>query len=403
MNKIWIAGLLLATSLFSCTDPDLIGLEVQPESDKIVLSSLDEQQVFTLSSIAQDSIRIDENGYNLLGGYSDPVFGLVAAAFSTHLIPSDNSIDFGENPVLDSAVLSFAYAGYYGDTMSDMSINVYELASAIELDSTYYSNESFPVADLLQTATVSLRPLTKQFIDGDTIGTAQIRIPMNALGETLLASQTSFEDNAQFLSYFKGVQLQLLDAAEAVVYLNLKNDMSKLTLYYKNDENDALHYDLVMGVTAARLNHFELAQNLDVASNYGIQSMGGYDLKLDFVDLDHLSDLLVGKVINKATLEFTLEEGSAAEFSAHADLSLVRMDEEGKKHFLTDFFEGAQHFGGALEGTKYVFNISKYLQELVEGTIEEKDLYLVPPGAAVNANRTLLDENVRLNIIYTDF
>lgn len=403
MNKIWIVGLLLATALFSCTDPDLIGLEVQPESDKIVLSTLDEQQVFALFSVAQDSIRIDENSYNLLGGYDDPVFGAVDAAFSTHLIPSDNAIDFGDNPVLDSAVLSFAYAGHYGDTMSDMSINVYELASAIELDSTYYSNESFPVGDLLQTATVPLRPLTKYYIDGDTIGTAQIRIPMNSLGEMFLASQASFESNSEFLSFFKGVQLQLADASEAVVYLNLKNDMSKLTLYYKNDANDSLHYDLVMGVTAARLNHFELEHDLDTASYYGVQSMGGYDLKLDFVDLDYLSTLLEGKVVNKASLEFNLLEGSADDFLAHTALSLVRMDPEGKKHFLTDFFEGGEHFGGTLEGTKYVFNISKYLQELMAGTIEEKDLYLVPVGAAVNANRTLLDENVKLNIIYTDF
>lgn len=403
MNKIWIVGLLLATALFSCTDPDLIGLEVQPESDKIVLSTLDEQQVFSLSSVAQDSIRIDENAYNLLGGYSDPVFGAVGAAFSTHLIPSDNAIDFGDNPVLDSAVLSFAYAGYYGDTMNDMSINVYELATAIELDSTYYSNESFSVGELLQTATVPLRPLTKHYIDGDTVGTAQVRIPMNALGETFLASQASFESNSEFLSLFKGVQLQLADAADAVLYLNLKNDMSKLTLYYKNDANDSLRYDIVMGVTAARLNHFDLEHSLDTAAYYGLQSMGGYDLKLDFLDLNHLSSLLEGKVVNKATLEFSLSEGSADDYSAHTALSLVRMDAEGKKHFLADFFEGGEHFGGALEGSKYVFNISKYLQELVAGTIEEKDLYLVPVGAAVNANRTLLDENVKLNIIYTEF
>ena len=131
--------------------------------------------------------------------------------------------------------------------------------------------------------------------------------------------------------------------------------------------------------------------------------MGGYDLKLDFVDLDHLTDLLVGKVVNKATLEFEIEAGSADDFSAHTGLSLVRMDGEGTKHFLTDFFEGADHFGGTLEDGKYVFNISKYLQELLEGTLEEKELYLVPVGAAVNANRTLLGENVTLNIIYTEF
>ena len=122
MNKFWMAGLLLATALFSCTDPDLIGLEVQPESDKITISSLNQENIFTVQSIEEDSIRTDETTKNLLGAIAlDEVFGEIAASFSTQLLLIQDAVDFGEYPVLDSAILTLAYDGYYGDTIADIS------------------------------------------------------------------------------------------------------------------------------------------------------------------------------------------------------------------------------------------------------------------------------------------
>ena len=42
-------------------------------------------------------------------------------------------------------------------------------------------------------------------------------------------------------------------------------------------------------------------------------------------------------------------------------------------------------------------------EEMILGNIEEKDVYLVPVGGAANANRTILTEEVELDIIYTEF
>ena len=100
-----MAGLLLATALFSCTDPDLIGLEVQPESDRITISSLNQENVFTVQSIEEDSIRTDENTANLLGAYEDNLFGFTKAGFSSQLLLIEDAVDFGENPVCDESWL----------------------------------------------------------------------------------------------------------------------------------------------------------------------------------------------------------------------------------------------------------------------------------------------------------
>lgn len=402
MNKVWMAGLLLATALFSCTDPDLIGLEVQPESDRITISSLNQDNVFTVQSIEEDSIRTDETTKNLLGAImTDEVFGEIAASFSTQLLLIEDAVDFGENPVLDSAVLTLAYDGYYGDTTVAMSVGVYELDESIYLDSTYYSDQEIAAMNLLELIQFQPNPNSKVFSETDTVGTPQLRVLMNDLGERILAaSADDLSNNENFVTFFKGLQLRVENdnASESVAYFNLKNSHSKFTIYY----NDTSSFDLVMGSSSARINHFEVEHALD-ASLHGIQSMGGYNLNLIFNDLDTLKSLLAENPVNIATLTFTVQEGTTNDYDAHPSLSLVRVNADGQKLFLPDFFEGDAHFGGALNNGKYVFNISKYLQQLVNGDITENELYLMPVGASVTANRTLLEENVELNITYTEF
>ena len=71
MNKSKILGFFFSLVLFSCTDPDLIGLEIQPESDQIVISTNSHEGIFftELSSVKEDSVRTDENSLNLLGSF----------------------------------------------------------------------------------------------------------------------------------------------------------------------------------------------------------------------------------------------------------------------------------------------------------------------------------------------
>ncbi len=405
MNKIWMLGLSLAIALFSCTDPDLIGLEIQPQSDRITISSLTESNIFSLTSIEEDSIRVDERNFKLLGKYEDPLFGLSEAYFSTQLIPSDNEIDFGENAILDSAVLSIAYAGFYGDTSQELSINVMELSESIHLDSSYYSSQSFSEGTPLSSFSFYPRPLSKRTFDEDTIGTPQLRKVMNELGTSLLEIQSEMADNESFLSAFKGIQLKANTVGNSIVYFNLNDNMSKLALYYHNDEHDSLRFDLYMGATAARINHFDLQQSLPEDA-VGIQSMGGYNVRVSFNNLEYIDSLLSGKVVNKAVLTFNIEDGSEENFAAHQTLQLVRVDSTtGIKYVLADWNEGVEHFGGIKDTItgQYRFNISKHLQEMILGNIEEKDVYLVPVGGASNANRTILTEEVELDIIYTEF
>ena len=65
--------------------------------------------------------------------------------------------------------------------------------------------------------------------------------------------------------------------------------------------------------------------------------------------------------------------------------------------FLSDFvLEGDQYFGGYLDQDKYEFNITRYFYQLITNSSYSSKLRLLPVGAAVNANRTIIDNDVKL-------
>ena len=81
----------------------------------------------------------------------------------------------------------------------------------------------------------------------------------------------------------------------------------------------------------------------------------------------------------------------------------VRVNDEGNNVFLSDFtLEGDAYFGGNLENSKYEFNITRYFFQLLNNVSYTKDLYLLPAGAAVNANRTILSKDIKLQIYYSE-
>ena len=190
-----------------------------------------------------------------------------------------------------------------------------------------------------------------------------------------------------------------------MLYLNPTGSNSFLKIYYHNDESDSLSLDFELGGDAARINLFNpkpLSNLTQIDGKVYIQSMAGYKSKITVNNIDLIKSLLEGKAINKVTMSFDVEAGSQSEYAAHDKLFLVRVDQEGKNVFLTDYtIEGETHFGGRLEDDKYEFNITRYFYQLLNNDSYTNDLYLLPAGAAVNANRTILDKDITLTIHYS--
>ena len=405
--------------IFSCTDPNLIGLEVQPPSDRITITLSSAKNNLKLSTILEDSLRSDETSTILLGHMSyDYIFGESSADFATQFQLPFNNIDVG-NPdtlIVDSVVLSLSYAGSYGNNDA-LNIQVYKLTESIFKDSSYYSNQELNY-DLNNLNTSPIRYINTE---DSVLVRGQMKAPHlqlkldESLGEMLLgASGTAdLEDNTQFVEFFKGLYLKASDVSftgGSIIYLNPFAVNTKLTVYYHSINSDSLSLDFSISADAARVNLFnekditQLVQQADTSQNTYIQSMASYKTVVEIENLDSIKTVFKNKAINKVNLNFELDGTDTADYAPHYRMYLVRVDKEGKDYFLTDYIaEGEEHFGGKLENGKYSFNITRYFHQLLNNEDYTNKLYLVSAGGAVNANRTILLKNkVSFNIIYTE-
>ena len=413
MKVIYILALISSFLFFSCSDSNVVGLEIQPNSDIIeifngeVINEIDSLNPplysLLLSTHSEDSLRTDETTSLLLGSINDPIFGLNEGSFLTQISLSENNVDLGENPVVDSVVFSYSYSGYYGDLTSPTSIAVKYVDLNIYKDSVYYSNHQFSGAfasteDLLLDFTISsdtsISPILKMTLD-NSIGQQILD-----LGNSTLVDNETFQQNFGCFSFNEYSSI-----ANSIIYLNPSGSNSNFTIYYHNSISDTLSLSFALDGDAARINLFndKPLSNLNINSEYSyVQSMSGFRTNIEIENLDNLRLDLAGKSINHASLNFNVTDFDT--YSPHDKLFLVRENSEGSNVFLTDFtIEGDSHFKGELNGDSYDFNISRYFHKLLNDTSYSNKLILISSGGAINAHRTIiLNNSVKMQLIYSE-
>ncbi|MDP7244138.1 MAG: DUF4270 domain-containing protein [Flavobacteriales bacterium] len=416
MNKYISTFCLCATLLiFSCTDPNLIGLEVQPPFDGIKVALTTTDNNLTIHTISEDSLRSDETSTLLLGEINDPIFGYNQAAFSTQFMLPFSNVDVGsysDSLTVDSIVLGLSYTGSYG--INDvLNIMVYEISESIYKDSVYYSNQDVTcVSNAIYSQTITVNTEDSVMVGGE-MKVPQLRLKLDiSLGDKILieSGRSNLEDNAQFVEFFKGLYVSASNDNDGVIaYLSPISANSKLSIYYHSTNVDSLSLDFSLTGDATRINLFEkdtsyLFNQADTSTNTYVQSMAGHKTVIEIQHLDTLKTFFKDKAINRVNLSFELDGTDTADFPPHGRMYLVRVDNEGKDYFLTDYIvEGEDHFGGKLENGKYTFNITRYFLQLLNNEDYTNKLYLVAAGGAVNANRTILPKDkISFNIIYTD-
>ncbi|MEW6467837.1 MAG: DUF4270 domain-containing protein [Bacteroidota bacterium] len=418
--------LLSAAALSSCKKDDPgIGLDLV-SGDQLHVRFSDTTSLVT-HTIAEDSqVTTGLSSYQV-GHYDDPVFGrTVASVYSQLLLPSSN-VSFGTAPVLDSIVLTLAAKSYYG-TNDPITFRVYEITEGLSSDSSYFSNSTLafnptPLADY------SLVPNTADSVQiGSTMLAPHIRIPLSAsFGNYLLSASTSnYTDNTAFTSFLKGLYITAAPAPtsgnRAIYSLHMSSTVSGLTLYYTESSTPKSFQFTFNG--AVRFNHYthdystatpaiaaQLASAWDVqSSQVFIQGLIGLRTKINLPYIGNYLDS--GTVaINKA--ELIIKASTTAlndNYPAPANLILVATGSDSSEVIIPDLLEGSSYFGGVYDATnkEYRFNIARYIQGLMNGTIENHGLYLVIQGRSINANRVVLEggdttnpSHMRLKLTYT--
>jgi hypothetical protein len=424
--------------LLSCNKNDSFGVEIQPENQNIYGQYVDTLFLAT-STILSDSIKTDElNGVSPLGTYVDPIFGKTQASIFTQIRlaqaydfrPENNgSLD---SLIIDSIVLYLALDGSYGD-LNPQIFEVYQLDSTIIKDSSYYSNSqiSEQSIDLTNALSLETNPLIPGSFAGQLVDEAILRIPLNIINfglpiinESGNSSLEGNDEENQFLDWFKGIKITTSGNEDGgLYYVDLMSNYTKICLYYRDTsgalaDHDTIRFDFNINSNCSYFHQVihdfsgtEIENN--ISNNLGqdafyIQCLGGVNGALSIPSIENLVDSSV--IINKAEIVLPYQYYNYDIHTPPSNLFLTRKNEEGSAQFLPDFFESNP--GGTANNLskEYRFNITRHVNEILAGEINNDTLKIIPSGAGISANRVVLNgmqsskkDKAKLLLTYTKY
>lgn len=435
----WGKGLIYFSILFSfvllmasCSKPaGEIGAVIQPEDSKLNVFWNDTTTVYAYSE-PEDSVRSDNLSRNLLGSTYDETFGNTTIGFFVQFVLTASGHDFGENAQVDSVVLQLKYTGEsYGDTSTLLTAHAFELMEMIDNDSIYFSNLNLETGDI-DYANFEWLPLPNDsvVVEEDTL-TALIRIPLNnnpELGEKLINAGDAMEDTEAFQEYFNGLHIVTspLSNGGSILYFDLVNNISRMTLYYSNDEQEALRYEYMITSDVARVGKYDHNYENGSASfsqqvfegdtalgqeRFYVQGMGGIMSYIKLPNIQKYSHLGV-IAVNEAKLILPGAEADPL-YGTPFQLALYTVQEDGSFGYLPDLFEGDEYFGGFYHSSSnsYTFRITRYVQDLISNPTKVdygiglfvNNPWVFPERFIFNGNKPVSDtaSRFKLEILYT--
>ena len=425
-NSSWIVVLFascLALAWQGCSDPNAIGLNLQPASElpgvKTDTLAVNTYTVAEDSLICWSTIKNKlEDPALFIGSTVDNYIGTTHAAFCAQVRVGNtlSSTTFPSGVVIDSVRLCFEYKAIVG-AVSDFNkhhIKVYELGESLYTDSTYYTTRTYQKGTLIGQLDIAPKISDSVVIAGIN-STPQLRIPLDAVkfGQFLIQGYpASYTDNTTFLNYLKGIVVEdEVDGDGNIVTLKSKSSINKLSVYYKDASGNNTSYDYVIDASSVRMSYFKhsyLPNNIDALMDDPnvIQSMAG--LK-DCLVIPHLIDLYKnGPVsITGARLTAKVVPGSYSTYNpVHSNLLIYKSDSLGQNNTTLDAQENGSYYGGVYDATngQYVFNIARNLQQTLKNIVnggKDYGIFLVASGSTQNAQRTILQGGSSLQLIVT--
>lgn len=442
MKRFFFICLIIASLGFftSCVrEIDQIGLNLQDGNILLGNNYFDTTTVVAYSTL-NDSINTKKLANCVVGCVNDPVFGRTTAGFYTQFELESSSVKFGNHATLDSVCLNLRYAGFYGDTLSPITLQVYEVTEALD-DSLYYeySTSQVSYSNLTHQRNFTLYPRPTTRIAKDTgYVPAYFSIRLNdELGQRFLDNQGRLGSTSDFQDFFKGIYVTAKSSSATgnLVYISLTAALSGLTIHYKDDNGISKSYTFPIGKNSNYYTHFDHNDYNNASSDFKkqvlngdkklgnkvlyAQASGGVKTTIQFPNLTNIFPKDAKVIINKAELVVTNISNDAAYYYMPYNLSLQAIGNNGTLLKLPDdgSLTSAEYFGGTYNESKkeYRFRITKYVQQLLlqSPTYPNNGINLVVSGAGVRANRLIfcgpnpgeadMDKRLRLEIYYTTY
>jgi hypothetical protein len=437
MKKIIYCTLALLTCIFlsSCKNQSSeIGLDLL---DNLVGTDFMDTVTIEAYSVLEDTINTTNTSANILGHISDPIFGNSEAGIYTQFALSGSAVNFGENPILDSVVLTLQLSGYYGDTNSKVDIRVHELTESLNSETKYFQASTAaynPTTLNYSTNGYTIRPNTTIVIDTG-IYNAHLRIRLTQqFGQYLLNHQD--ELNNDLPSFLKGFYLEAVGHTGPRGYMlitSMTSALSGITLYYHNNRETNMHYTFSCNDNCVRFTHidhdYSASNNSDFVQEVlqgqqqlgrkvlFIQGGGGVKTRITFPNLEKSFEKYNQRVaIHKAELVITNVDPQERYLIQPSNLTLQGISKSDSSiRFLPDddYYTSVAYYGGTYNSStrEYRFRITQYIQQLI---LQQGDwsnsINLIVRGSAVRPARLVFDgtdisspSRLRLEIYYSTF
>ena len=413
---------LLITILFSSCqkDVELEDSTLNPGNELIISGSDD--FVFSTSTIREEPLEGVRQNVVPLGKIKEQRFGEMKASFYTNFRLTVTGFDPEGSVTLDSAFFYFKYNNTYGPFLEDISIEVYELNQELNTDN-FTTN-----AEVLNTKPDIIASVNNLNIEAGQEGVLRIPISQNFAQGFVDGFGTSiFANNDGLRAFFKGVYVTIADNSgeDGLLYLNLTDNDTKFRIYFNAPSSIDSVYDFEITNQAAWLTQYthdytgsdvELLLNtpLENHETFYVSAYSGTKGVFQIPDLTVLDNA----IINKAEISFyQTDVGSplSTQFPAPLNLFLFLNNPDGTVNVLPGVsLNELEDFGGqralvevdGLTTFQYKFNITEYIQEIVNGSDISTDLSLsvlnVNSGDRVKLGGGNHPEfPVKLKILYT--
>ena len=237
---------------FSCAkiDTTVLGSDLIPVVDNVNTfdTTLD---VITDNDYMPDTSSITYDEDNALGVINDPSFGNTRADIYAEIISPSYGLTHpfsGKDSVktIDSVIMTLSYRAVYGDSMMPLNVTVSEIDPAASfkdsLSGYRINSPDFPVSGpQLANTNIDITRLNDSTLvqfPGDTVKLVNVlRLRLdNSIGFRLASFDTvsgaPYSNDSTFKTKFKGFAIKAGATGQALLYLNLLDAGSNLTVYY---------------------------------------------------------------------------------------------------------------------------------------------------------------------------
>ena len=379
----------------------------------------------------------------LLGNFEDPIYG--KSSTSIYIQPrigvyTNENENFDppnfENDIIDSIILVLPYdsAGLYGDLDQDFTVEVFKVNEKLPQE-VLFSNRLFNVGTSVGANTFRPDTTFREFQiheSDDTLIRNVLTLPYlsiklnNDFGEEIMGlGEAAYDSENAFVEAFNGLHIRSTLPNNAALSFDLSTgifayqdstdtgSIGGLYLYYhragEEGQTRQFYYNFWQSTVRTVLSEIDpmggqletLVKGNDQDTISLVRGIGNVQTVVEFPYLSKLKNVL----LNKAELEFfvgRVQDDPYAEFRPLNQLVVFQRNTLGELALLQDIQilgqttrDIGENVGGILiEGEngapdRYVINITAAMQNMIDGTLENK-IFLAAFSSVQFANHTVL-------------